>query len=162
MMSSDIATFIKVLQKSKLDAECPKCRKEFSLAKALLFDGKSKFPDVAQKRRLELENSLKERIVKLTESYEKAKTRSEKGAVSVGIGKIIEKILPAHKNFTITSSDCRFLGEPIDMIVFDGVSENKIKHMTFLDVKTGNASLNSHQRLVRDAVEDHNVEWKVV
>lgn len=161
-MPSDITTFIKVLQKSKLYAECPNCGEEFSLAKALLFDGKGKFPDAAEMRRLELENELKERLTELTEKREKAQSRSEKGAVSVGIGKIIEKILPAHKNFTITSSDCRFLGEPIDMIVFDGVSENKIKHITFLDVKTGEASLNKHQRLVRDAVQDHNVEWKVV
>jgi predicted Holliday junction resolvase-like endonuclease len=82
--------------------------------------------------------------------------------VAVGIGKIIEKILPAHKNFTIPPPDCRFLGEPIDMVVFDSISNNDINHITFLDVKTGNAKLNPHQKLVRDAVNAHNVEWKVV
>lgn len=161
-MQSDISAFIKVLQKSNLSAECPNCSQEFALSKAVLFDGRDKFPEVAEIRRLELEKELTDRLTELTERQQKAKTQSEKGAVSVGIGKIIEKILPAHKNFTINSADCRFLGEPIDMIVFDGASENKINHITFLDVKTGTARLNSHQKLVRDAVEDHSVSWKVV
>ncbi len=48
------------------------------------------------------------------------------------------------------------------MIVFEGASENKINHITFLDVKTGNASLNKHQRQVRDAIKDHQVKSEVI
>lgn len=38
-MPSDITTFIKLLQTSKLYAECPSCGEKFFLAKSLLFDG---------------------------------------------------------------------------------------------------------------------------
>jgi len=60
------------------------------------------------------------------------------------------------------ASDCRFLAEPIDMVVFHGLSDNKINHITFMDVKTGKAHLNDHQKTIRDAVNDHKVKWKVV
>lgn len=158
----DSITFIKLLQKSKIYAECPSCGEEFSLAKSLLFDGTKKFPEKAEEKRLDLMNELDERVKDLIEKQKKAKSKSEKTAVAVGIGKIIEKILPTHKNFTIPPADCRFLGEPIDMIVFDSISKNDINHITFLDVKTGNAKLNPHQKLVRDAVTSHDVEWRVV
>lgn len=62
----------------------------------------------------------------------------------------------------MVATDCRFLGEPIDMVVFDGMSENRINKITFLDVKTGNAALNKHQRLVRDTIEDQKVKFKVI
>ena len=101
-------------------------------------------------------------VADLVERQKKAKTQSEKAAISVGIGKIVEKILPTHKNFAFQAADCRFLGEPIDMIVFDSISENSIKHITFLDVKTGDARLNTHQKLVRDAINDGNVQWRMV
>ncbi|MCZ6581940.1 MAG: hypothetical protein O6761_02060 [Thaumarchaeota archaeon] len=69
-------------------------------------------------------------------------------------------MLPTHKNLNLEPADCGFIGEPIDMIVFDGVSENKIKQITFMDVKTGQASLNTHQKMIRDAINDHNVKWR--
>jgi len=159
-MKSDVSRMIQNLKRSKFIAECPHCGDEFLLSKSLLFDGRQKFPTKAEARRLELLEELKERATNLLERQKRAKTKSEKTAISVGIGKIIEKILPVHKNFELTPADCRFLAEPIDMIVFDGVSENKIKSITFLDVKTGKASLNTHQKQIRDAVLDQDVKWR--
>ncbi len=160
LLSLDVSSLIQVLNKSKLVAECPHCGDEFSLSKALLFDGRGKFPDKAEIRKLELLDELKDRAADLLEKQNRATTKSENTAIAVGIGKIIEKILPAHKNFDLIPSDCRFLAEPIDMIVFDGVSENKVNKITFMDVKTGGATLNKHQRQVRDAINDHNVKWE--
>ena len=160
LLSLDVSTLIKSLNKSKLIAKCPHCRNEFSLSHALLFDGRKEFPSKAEAKRLELLEELKERTTDLLLRQKRATTKSEKTAIAVGIGKIIEKILPAHKNFDLTPADCRFLAEPIDMIVFDGVSKNKIKNITFMDVKTGGASLNTHQKQIRDAVQDHDVTWR--
>lgn len=159
-MSLDVSLLIQTLNKSKLIAECPHCSDEFSLSKALLFDGRGKFPDKAEVRRLELLEELKDRSADLLKKQKSATTKSEKAAVAIGIGKIIEKILPAHKNFDLIPADCRFLAEPIDMIVFDGVSENKVNKITFMDVKTGGSTLNKHQRQIRDAINDHNVMWE--
>jgi len=159
-MSSNLSSFISNLQKSNLFAECPHCGEEFSLSKALLFDGRGKFPEKAQQVRTEWEDEIKERIADLAKLQKQAKTKPEKAAVAVGIGKIIEKILPAHKNFKMIPADCRFLAEPIDMLVFDGLAQNKIKHITFMDIKTGHAKLNTHQKRIRDAINDNSVEWR--
>lgn len=160
LLPLDVSALIKTLSKSSLVAECPYCSEEFPLSSALLFDGRKQFPDKAEAKRLELMEEIKERAAELLERQKRATTKSEKTAIAVGVGKIIEKILPAHKNFGLVPSDCRFLAEPIDMIVFDGVSENKITKITFMDVKTGSATLNTHQKQIRDAIKDHNVMWR--
>lgn len=159
-MAPGVSSVINSLNKSKLVAECPHCGDEFLLAKALLFDGRSNFPDKAEEKRKQLLKELQDRAANLLERQRRATTASENTAIAVGIGKIIEKILPVHKNFDLLPSDCRFLAEPIDMIVFDGVSENKINKITFMDVKTGSASLNKHQRQIRDAIKDNDVQWR--
>ena len=159
-LSLDVSSMIRTLNRSKLIAECPHCGDEFSLSKALLFDGRGKFPSKAEAKRLELLEELKDRTADLLLRQKRATTKSEKTAIAVGIGLIIEKILPAHKNFDLIPADCRFLAEPIDMIVFDGVSENKVKKITFMDIKTGGATLNTHQKQIRDAVLDHDVTWR--
>lgn len=161
-MVQDIQLFIKNLQKANLSAECPHCGEEFSISKSVLFDGRGKFPVTAEQVRRTLEKEIKDRIAELVERQKKAETKSEKTAIAVGIGKIIEKILPAHKNFNMIPADCRFLAEPIDMIVFDGLSQNNIQKITFMDVKTGKAALQPNQKKIRDAVKDHNVEWRLL
>ena len=159
-MPTNTSKLIGNLKKSSLIAECSNCHEEFQLSKSLLFDGRKKFPSKAEEKKQELLDELKERSAELAIRQNRATTKSENTAIVVGIGKIIEKILPAHKNFDLTPSDCRFLAEPIDMIVFDGVSENKVDNITFMDVKTGGATLNKHQRQIRDAIQDHDVKWR--
>jgi len=54
------------------------------------------------------------------------------------------------------------LFDPIDLIVFRGLTNKKVKHITFLDIKTGESGLNKHQKMIRDAVYDKKVEFKEV
>ncbi len=62
-----------------------------------------------------------------------------------------------HKEFKFPLEDCRFLGDPLDVLVFNGSAQNSVNHITFMEIKTGNAKLNPHQRMIRDAVNDQNV-----
>ena len=156
----ETSLFIEHLKNSKLLAQCPYCNKDFEFPKATLFDGNKKFPPKAEAKKQELQEELDDRLADLKDMKIKADTGAEKKAISVGMGKIIEKVLPIYKNFNMTSSDCRFLADPIDMIVFDGASNLDIKHITFMDIKTGNASLNKHQRIIKDAILDHNVKYE--
>lgn len=161
-MSSDIVALIHNLRTSKLFAECPHCGDEFSLSDSIMFDGTKQFPTEAEAVRQLRQQELEDKIKELQKRQISADQGAEKKAIEVGIGKIIEKVLPAYKSFNIPLSDCRFLSEPIDMIIFDGASNMKINKITFMDIKTGNASLNKHQRQVRDAIKDHNVRCKLI
>jgi predicted Holliday junction resolvase-like endonuclease len=152
---------IESLKKSGLIASCSACDEEFPLSKAILFDGLGKFPDEAETRRQALLLELKERAGQL----EKRKASIEKGektTVAVGIGKIVEKILPICRNFNLPLSDCRPLFEPIDMVIFNGASKNTVDSITFLEIKTGGARLNDHQKAVKERVENGGISYKEI
>jgi predicted Holliday junction resolvase-like endonuclease len=153
---------IEELRSSDLLAECTHCYKEFKLSDAILFDGRGPFPEIAEERRKELIDALNERMEELKKRKVSADTGAEKKAIEVGFGKIIEKIIPAHKDFKRTLADCRPLFEPIDMIVFNGASKMDISSVTFLEIKTGNARLNEHEKMVRDAIDEKKVRCRVV
>lgn len=73
-------------------------------------------------------------------------------------GKFLEQLAP---HFPYDPTDLRFLGTPVDYIVFDGLSGGEVAEVVFLEVKSGKSSLNAAQRRVRDAVEAGAVRWEV-
>lgn len=158
----ELRQIIKDLQDSRIKAECPSCGCEFRLSESLIFDGLGGFPPLAQQRKDALITDLKERKKQLRDREVSADTLAEKKAIDVGLGKILEKVMPAFPGFTLKSSDCRLLYEPIDMIVFHGIARRKIDSITFLEIKSGQSQLNKHQRLVRNAVSEKRVSFEVV
>lgn len=157
---SKVQELIAALRGSRLHAECVQCGEEFGLADALLFDGRGSFPPPAQERREQLEEDLRIKSEELRERRAALAPESEKRTVAVGLGKIVEKVLPAHRDFGMPVPDCRFLAEPIDMMVFHGASQGRIDHITFMEIKTGGSKLNAHQQQVRDAVSGGAVRWR--
>lgn len=158
----NILKLIDQLKASKLSAECTQCGEEFPLSKAVLFDGLGEFPEPAELRRQEMLVELQAKLNELKKRKISAGPGAEKKAIEVGIGKIIEKVMPAYQNFGLPISDCRPLFEPIDMIIFNGMSTASIQSITFMEVKTGNSRLNEHQRLVKEAVSEGKVSVQVV
>lgn len=78
---------------------------------------------------------------------------------SVIAGKVTEHFVPYLPEFAYNPKDARFLGTPIDFIVFDGLDEGQIKSIVFAEVKTGSSTMNTRERQVRDAVQAGKVEW---
>ena len=90
----------------------------------------------------------------------KLTTLAAKQSVAVNIGKVVEEIAPGLSTFPYHRADCRSLLDPIDYVVFDGLArDGKVTNMHFLDVKTGTARLNEHQKQVKDAIEKRRVEF---
>jgi len=159
-MASNITEYIKNLKKSRLMATCLDCKKEFQLKDSLLFDGTKQFPVTAELTREQWEQNLEDKNAGLKKLRQKIASRSRISAETGGAGQILEKILPAHKNFEMESADWRFLGAPIDNIQFHGLTKNKINSLTFMDVKSGKSRLEEGQKQIRDAVNDHKVKWR--
>ena len=82
----------------------------------------------------------------------------EKSA-SVTMGKMTEHMVPYLPGFGFNPSDARFIGSPIDLIVFDGLGNEDLKKIVFVEIKTGVSTLSTRERLVRDAIIAKNVEW---
>ena len=75
-------------------------------------------------------------------------------------GKTIEKLLPFFKNFKYNPHDLRFVGDPIDYIIFDGYSEGKIKQIVFLEIKSGKSKLSKIQNEIKEMIEKRKVKWE--
>ena len=64
--------------------------------------------------------------------------------------------------------DFRFVGNPIDYIVFSGASDitdktadTEFEKIILLEIKSGKSRLNKVQRRIRDAVKNGNIEFVI-
>ena len=79
---------------------------------------------------------------------------------SVIVGKVTEHLIPYLPHFRFNPKDARFMGSPVDLIVFDGLDEGELREIYFVEVKTGaSASLTPRQRQIRDAILSGRVRW---
>lgn len=75
-------------------------------------------------------------------------------------GKVTEQLLPLLPGFGFNPKDVRFLGSPVDLVVFDGLSTGALGRVVFVEVKTGDAGLSRRERQLRDVVQAGQVEWR--
>ena len=151
---------IAALEKGKLKAVCPHCDEDFKLADAGLF-ALDDFTREAEQLYEERLAELKERKKELASRRKDVSARSERGAEAVNIGLVLERLAPALESFGFARNDCRSLFDPIDYVIFEGLSGGKIDRLIFSDIKTGGARLSVRQREIRDAVAAGKVEWHV-
>ena len=76
------------------------------------------------------------------------------------VGKVSEQLVPYFPEFQWNPRDAKFLGAPVDFIVFDGLSDGAVRRVVFVEVKTGSSSLSARERLLRDAILHRRVEWQ--
>jgi predicted Holliday junction resolvase-like endonuclease len=77
-------------------------------------------------------------------------------------GQVGERFAPFVPGFGYQPADARFLGSPIDYVVFDGLTDGEIRKVAFVEVKTGRLPLTPFQRQVKEAIEGKRVVWRVV
>jgi hypothetical protein len=68
-------------------------------------------------------------------------------------GKVAEQFVPFLPGFEFHPRDARFLGMPIDYVVFDGLSNDAVERVVFIEVKTGGKTLSKGQRQIREAIQ---------
>lgn len=79
---------------------------------------------------------------------------------AVVTGKVTEQLLPYLPGFEFNPKDVRFLGSPVDLVVFDGLSNGQLERVVFIEVKTGDATMTKRERQVRDAIVARRVDWR--
>jgi len=82
-------------------------------------------------------------------------------------GRISEQMAPLLPEFPFSSADARFIGNPIDFVVFDGYSEAKdnrtgMVSVILVEVKKGKGRLTREETLIKKAVEEGRVSWMTV
>jgi predicted Holliday junction resolvase-like endonuclease len=80
-------------------------------------------------------------------------------------GKVQEHLVPVFPEFLelFNPRDARFLGSPIDFVVFAGLDEGEeCRDVVLVEVKTGKSTLSKRERQVRDAVEAGRVSYRLL
>ncbi len=77
-------------------------------------------------------------------------------------GKFTEQLVPFFPDFQYDPTEARFIGSPIDMIVFPGLAQGDPQEIVILEIKTGNSQLTPVQKKIRQLVEDGMVRWDEV
>lgn len=80
-------------------------------------------------------------------------------SLAVTAGKVHEQLVPYLPEFGFNPKDARFLGSPVDLVVFDGLADGEVRRVVFLEVKTGGAPLTTRERQVRNVIDAREVVW---
>lgn len=78
---------------------------------------------------------------------------------SVLAGQFSEQIAPYLPDFPYKPTEARFIGKPIDFLVFKGMDEGKIDEIVFVEVKSGQSKLNGIQKSLKSAAESKKISW---
>ena len=81
---------------------------------------------------------------------------------SVSKGKVVEHFAPFIVNDVLNPNEIVFMGSPIDLISFTNIDNEKDLSIDFLEIKSGNATLNKKQKLIRNALYARRVFYKKV
>ena len=151
---------IQALRAGNFYAECPNTGEDVLLKKAILFDNDN-FPDEAIEIYQQQLAAIRETKNRLKKIREIGTTKSESGAQHVNIGKILERLAPTLGSFRFNHNDCRSLFDPIDYVIFDGLSKNgTIDKIFFVDIKTGNKKLERRQKEIKNLILNKKVSFR--
>ena len=75
-------------------------------------------------------------------------------------GQISEQLAPYLPNFNYNSSECKFIGKPIDFIAFRGMDTGIVDEVVFVEVKSGNSKLSSIEKEVKRAIDEGRVSFE--
>ena len=99
---------------------------------------------------------LKWRHEKIPEIREEAISKSRQ----ILTGQFSEQLAPYFPDFPYSPTEVRFIGKPIDFIVFKGMDDKEINEVVFVEVKSGKSRINKHERNLKRAIENGKVKWE--
>ncbi|MDD2251830.1 MAG: Holliday junction resolvase-like protein [Dehalococcoidales bacterium] len=78
-------------------------------------------------------------------------------------GRFTEQMSPYLPEFKYDPTEARFIGSPIDMLVFPGLSQGSPSEIVIMEIKNGpSAQLTPVERKIQKLVEDGMVRWELL
>ncbi len=109
---------------------------------------------------------MREEAQKLKEELNQRILNARKESVQksrdVVAGKVSEQLAPYFPSFRYNPREARFIGTPIDIIVFNGIDDGKLKNIVFIEVKTGGSKMTDREKLVKEAIESGRVAFELM
>jgi predicted Holliday junction resolvase-like endonuclease len=99
--------------------------------------------------------------------WEAAMEQARKSAVTqsraVLGGKFTEQMAPYLPEFRYDPTEARFIGSPVDLIVFPGLARGEPEEIVIMEIKAGrSAQLTPQERKIRQLIEDGMVRWELL
>ena len=98
-----------------------------------------------------------------------AQKRSVNTSRAVLKGKMAEQLAPIMPEFRYLPSDAKFMGDPIDYVVFDGYSEFRDGdglaediEVVLIDIKSGGARLTKGQQAIAQSIREGRVRFETI
>ena len=112
-------------------------------------------------------------IAELELEHQQALTHAQKRSVNTSRavlkGKMAEQLAPIMPQFEYLPSDAKFLGDPVDYVVFDGYTDLRDGEgrpedieIVLIDIKSGGARLTKGQVAIAQAIQAGRVRFETV
>ncbi|MBW2983368.1 hypothetical protein KY327_03610 [Candidatus Woesearchaeota archaeon] len=75
-------------------------------------------------------------------------------------GQFSEQLAPYLPDFPWRPTEARFLGKPVDFLVFKGLEEKAVSEVVFVEVKSGTSRLNTVEKSLKEAIQTKKVSWE--
>ena len=117
--------------------------------------------------RLKFERRFREwqeaELLKWEAEMEKAAKSAVNQSRAVLGGKFTEQMAPYLPDFKYDPTEARFIGSPIDLIVFPGLSQGEPEEIVIMEIKSGkNCQLTPPERKIRQLIEEGMVRWELL
>ncbi|MGA9266680.1 MAG: Holliday junction resolvase-like protein [Rhodomicrobium sp.] len=93
------------------------------------------------------------------DKFPEAKKAAVQRSRSVLSGMFAEQLAPYLPDFPFSPTEAKFIGAPIDFLVFKGLDDQRIEEVIFVEVKSGSARLNHNEHSLKDAIINKRVRW---
>lgn len=117
----------------------------------------------------EYEQYIAELELEHQHALKNAQKRSVNTSRAVLKGKMAEQLAPIMPEFQYLPSDAKFLGDPIDYVVFDGYTDFRDGEgypedieVVFIDIKSGGARLTKGQHAIAQAITEGRVRFETI
>ena len=138
---------------------CPNCKALPRLSELQIFSSKKTLKDWMDDWQ-ERMNGLEEKVNEFSEKESKIREDAAKRA-QAQVPKLIKKSLSDHiVSLKYNPYDIKPINHPIDLVIYDGMSDGDVKDVIFLHSK--NKAMRELHKSVHNAVENKEYDWKVV
>ncbi len=121
------------------------------------------------KIKAEYERYIAELELEHQQALAMAKKRSVNTSRAVLKGKMAEQLAPIMPEFHYLPSDAKFLGDPVDYVIFNGYSEFRDGEghadnieVILMDIKSGGARLTKGQQAIAQAIREGRVRFETI
>ena len=128
---------------------------------------------LSQTRNGKIKAEYERYIAELQLEHQQALTQAQKRSVNTSRavlkGKMAEQFAPILPEFQYLPSDAKFLGDPVDYVVFDGYTDLRDGEgrpedieIVLIDIKSGGARLTKGQVAIAQAIQAGRVRFETV